>query len=614
MKKRAFTFLFYILITNILVTAQDAEILNETTLATVSNKGQLTINYSVSIQINNRRAEDLTDFSINSTKRSTVNIDAYITNINGDILNKLDRKEIKRSSASSYTTFYQDDFIEHFTLRHNSYPYIIHCAYTMKYNEFLSIARWSPVYNHKYPTRNASLTLIIPSEYRINIKEQNIKHSQLTNENGSNTYRWESSYNQIIKSECNSAPSTDILPFVTIVPQSFNYGGSGSFESWSLYGKWVDNLLTGLNDLPDDEKSKVYEIVNDRSDKKDKVKALYHYLQDNTRYINISIGIGGFKPYPASYVSYNKYGDCKALTNYMKSLLETAGIKSYYSLINSDETIESVDDSFPNQQFSHAFLMVPVDIDTFWLECTSQNAPFAYVGTSTQNRSALVIDGLNSKLIKTPALKDIDVLNHTITTIDVNLTGKSNIKIGSVCRGSSFEFLKELSKEVTLKDQDNYIKERLHLSDFELLKWSFEQKDRDSASIKLDLELESTDFCKKYESEYVLNFLPTNFSKFENPKDRKLPLVFNYPIWERNTTKFNLPKDIRISYIPADTIIVNRFGTYELHFVKNEQIITVDKNIKIHSGKYGLNEYPEFFNFIKAIQAIERKNHPILTL
>ena len=133
-------------------------------------------------------------------------------------------------------------------------------------------------------------------------------------------------------------------------------------------------------------------------------------MQDNTRYVNVTLGIGGMKPYPAEYVSNNKYGDCKALTNYMKALLQCAGIESYYSTIYAGGTAPGSDPlKCPGQQFNHVILAVPLENDTLWLENTSNTNPFAYPGTFTQNRQALLVDGSKSRLVRTPSLNETDV-------------------------------------------------------------------------------------------------------------------------------------------------------------------------------------------------------------
>jgi hypothetical protein len=50
-----------------------------------------------------------------------------------------------------------------------------------------------------------------------------------------------------------------------------------------------------------------------KSDKK-KAEFLYNHMQKHMRYVCVQLGIGGFKPFPATFVDQQKYGDCKALS------------------------------------------------------------------------------------------------------------------------------------------------------------------------------------------------------------------------------------------------------------------------------------------------------------
>ena len=60
----------------------------------------------------------------------------------------------------------------------------------------------------------------------------------------------------------------------------------------------------------------------------DKISALYKYMQDKVRYVSVQVGIGGWQPIEAETVDRLSCGDCKALANYMESLLDVAGIKT----------------------------------------------------------------------------------------------------------------------------------------------------------------------------------------------------------------------------------------------------------------------------------------------
>src|SRR6185312_13501516 len=133
-----------------------------------------------------------------------------------------------------------------------------------------------------------------------------------------------------------------------------------------------------------------------------KARFLYNYLQKNVRYVSVQLGIGGYKPFPASFVDEKKYGDCKALSNYMLTLLKTVGIPSYCAVINAGTNAEPADPDFVNDPFNHIILCVPFKNDTTWLECTSATSPFGKLGSFTENRKALLVTEDGGKLVNTP--------------------------------------------------------------------------------------------------------------------------------------------------------------------------------------------------------------------
>ena len=113
----------------------------------------------------------------------------------------------------------------------------------------------------------------------------------------------------------------------------FEYGGfKGDLSSWESMGKWIGSLNSGKDVLTPQLKAKVNELVSGLETTEEKTKAIYEYLQKNTRYVSIQLGIGGFMPFEALTVEKYGYGDCKALSNFMGAMLKEAGIKSILAL------------------------------------------------------------------------------------------------------------------------------------------------------------------------------------------------------------------------------------------------------------------------------------------
>lgn len=590
----------------------DAELLNRKTDIVISN-GKLIKNESFEIKIINQKGEKFTEIEIPFSKQYKVDkIEAFVKDSQGNIIRKLKNKEITEKSDIADFSLYEDDYVKKFTLKHNEYPYIICYSYQIQENEFTDIVNWIPLLDGEIPTLNAELSLTIPKDYSIRIQEQFVDQPEMDSVKNTIKYYWKASYNQKLKSEKFSPPLIDFLPSVTIVANKFKYVVNGKFHNWNEYSNWAFQLTRNINTLTDNEKIKITNQISGIDNNITKIRTLYHYLQDNTRYINVSINKGGIVPYPASYVCDNKYGDCKALTNYFKSVLEYIGIKAYYTLVYGGDVIPKTSNDFPMDKFNHIILYVPLENDTIWLDCTSKG-PFNYLGTFTQNRSALVVDDVKGGIVSTPKLTSEDVLETRNITVKPEENGLTDISFIDTYRGKMFERLSQLETYYNSKDKDEilrnyFIPDNLDLKDYQIIK-----SNRDDKNIKLLYNVTASSVYKKYGNEIVLSNIEFDIPQIEKPSDRKLPVQINYPINKSDTIEYYFPEGYILDRKPQDVSIYSLpYGTYNLKFMANKNSIQVIKDMLINSGEYALSDYQKFYDFCNTILNLEKGKHIIL--
>jgi hypothetical protein len=193
------------------------------------------------------------------------------------------------------------------------------------------------------------------------------------------------------------------LPVLYATPLRFEQGGyKGGCRTWQEYGAWIAHLNAGLDDLDSSSAKKTRLLVSQCVDRQDTIRVLYEYLQRNTHYFYTGLGIGGTRPIPAAEVAGYGYGDCKALSNYMKAMLKTVGIDSWYTLVKSGKGAKLASE-IPCSQFDHVILCIPNPTDTLWLECTDPEIPFGFLGSFTCDRDVLAITPEGGKLLHTPA-------------------------------------------------------------------------------------------------------------------------------------------------------------------------------------------------------------------
>ena len=586
----------------------DAVLVNQQTDLSVKNS-KLYITRSYELKINNRLGEEYTEISIPYSKMSKVSrIEAYLKDKDGMIVKKLKSGDIKDRSLISDGAFYDDYFVKEFTLKHNVYPYTMFYSYQLQESDFFYLDDWIPVKEPDIPTDNATLTLDVPKDYKFSYSAQHIDSMKTDTIENQIRFRWKASYTKQIESEIFSPDMETFFPKVVIVPDKFKFDKVGLFNSWKSYGNWEASLLEGLSDLPDEEKQHINSLITGVSNDKDKIKLLYHYLQDATRYINISIKTGGMKPYPASYVAINKYGDCKGLTNYFKSVLKYIGIPSYYTNVESGDLIKKIDMNFPSMQFDHVILCVPLKNDTLWLDCTSKG-PFNHLGTFTQNRQVFLIDKENSHFIQTPALSRDDVLEKRTIHFSSEIDNEMKASFHIVVKGESFEQLSGFSRSVSETKKSQYIREYFIEPGFDLIDYHIIPADRDSTFITLNYTAKADKIFKKYGNEVLIRLVPFSIPTFKDLKNRKNPVQINFPVNQQDSIVYQIPVGCQMSLLPKDQCINTSFGSYSIRYQLKNNTVEVLKSFVLNAGDFPVSIYKDFYKFIKTVYDIENSTY-----
>lgn len=603
-----FCLLFVLMFTNNVYSQNnDAEVVRYATLCEFRS-GKLTETDSITIRINNRFGDKYTEISIPYSKNERISdLNAWIENMDGSVVRVLKKSDIMDKSAISDISLYEDNFYKYFELKHNVYPYQVVYTYKTTYRNFIAIANWTPIIHNEIPTLLAKLKIQLSKDFPYYKYGNNISEGyRIDSSESSVTLQWKSSYLKPVKKEIFSQPD-QYKPYVIVAPLHFQYGVEGSMKDWESFGDWQYRLIKDLETLPDEEKSKISMLINGVTDKKEIVKILYHYLQDHTRYINVSIGIGGLKPYPASYVAENKYGDCKALTNYMKAMLSYVGIESHYTTVYASEQPHAFIKNFAGPQFNHVVLAVPLGKDTIWLENTMNTNPFGYMGTFTQNREALWVSKDHSKLVRIPALSRKDNQVSYKLTFDLNTNKSTTVALNISFKGRDFEMFNQLHSDFNDDEKNTIIRDYMPFDNYEVLNWELNKLHRDTTRIELKAKLNLNKFLMPLGREYYCSIYPSRIPLFSQPASRTLPVVLPYPICNADTLIYNLPVGYELKSKLEPVSITTPFGKYELVLKVIDGKIMIIKNFELFSGTYSLKQYPDFYSFIQSVKDIEGK-------
>ena len=268
-----------------------------------------------------------------STKVKEISGRSY--NAQGQLDDKMKSDDIYDLNYTSAGAIYDDLRLKLAKLDPDSYPYTVEYNYEIEYDGLISYPEFRPLTNYRLSVEKSSFRFTCPNNLKFRYREQNLPSDCRTevNMNGQNILEWELDSLSAWEEEPKSAGIQTQSPGVILAPTQFSYfGSSGQMNTWKEFGQWINGLNQGLDQLPDERQTEIRKIVGEVKDTVRTIETLYKYMQKRTRYVGIQLGLGGFKPFPAETVDRLGYGDCKALSNYMKALLNCAGIRSIYVL------------------------------------------------------------------------------------------------------------------------------------------------------------------------------------------------------------------------------------------------------------------------------------------
>ena len=192
---------------------------------------------------------------------------------------------------------------------------------------------------------------------------------------GANRWQWAINDIRPIKLEGDMPPWEGIAGrlVISLLPPAGTQNGPVSESlSWRGMGLWYLDLARGRRDPSPSIKQKVAELTASKATSLEKMQAIAAFVQSDVRYVAIELGIGGFQPHAAGDVFTQKFGDCKDKATLLSTMLNEAGIESYYVLVNSRRG--SVTDATPpNNAFNHVILAIrlPADLKDPSLQATA---------------------------------------------------------------------------------------------------------------------------------------------------------------------------------------------------------------------------------------------------
>ena len=490
-----------------------------------------------------------------------------------------------------------------------AYPYTVTYEYTMTFRKGIaSFPSFVPVTSEKVRLEKASYRLTVPAGTAISHYAQKVGEVRKEETGKTDTYHWEVPVFEGFTEEAMMPSWRTVVPNLSASPVDFTYAGvKGSQGNWEDVGRWCYGLKEGTGDLPDDVAAQVRQMTASAGTDLEKVRILYDFLRDHTRYVSIQLGIGGYKPFPAAQVHKSGFGDCKGLSNYLQAMLEAVGIQADYTLVNTDRA-RFLKDYSGIGQMNHVMLCVPLPErqDTLWVECTNPSVPLGYRHEDVAGHDVVLVKPEGGVPVRVPAYPDS--LSRRIHHIDIDLHEDGSAHI-------------DIRKELYLDYTEGWLDFREWSSEDRLAGLTqgmrIQPQDLKVTGVRDNFrDYDGSRFCPRMEIAYSLDtrqyattgkdrlFLPA--TPFNNALTvqrgtRRNEIVNESVFTLRDEIHFRLPEGYSLESIPAPVETDSEWGTFKAVVSQDEGGVTLVHEFRLKRFHEPADRYDGYRTFVRAV-------------
>lgn len=539
-------------------------------------------------------------------KRSSVsNIEATVYDAFGKEIKKIKRKDfIDQSAADGYSIF-SDNRVIFINYTPTQYPFtfVYHSEYET--STTAHIPTWYLLSNYFVSIEKSVLNVTYPSNLGFKKKEFNFSNYKIIKTKDTATQLSYTATNVLAQKYEADSPESKIFPHVMMGLESFNLEGvDGTAKNWKEYGQWFsENILKGTNNLTDETKTKIKSLVGDETDPIKKARIIYKYMQEKSRYVSVQVGIGGFKPMYANDVDRLGYGDCKALSNYTKAMLEVVGVPSYYTELYGDDDIINIESDFSSLQGNHVILCVPNGEKYVFLECTSQNAPFGFQANYTDDRDVIVMKPEGGEIIHTKSYHNKDNSQTSKGSYSLSENGDFSGKVTIISEGSQYSNKERVENLQPTEKEAYYNQYWYNINNLKIEKIAF-LNDKEKIQFTENAEIKAINYGNVSGNKmmFALDAFNQSSGNVKRIRNRKNPFEIQRGFIDTDEIEVTLPVGFSIEFLPVGFELNSKFGEYKTEIIKKDTSNLVYKRtLFIKKGLYTNKEYDEYRLYMEQI-------------
>jgi hypothetical protein len=378
-----------------------------------------------------------------------------------------------------------------------------------------------------------------------------------------------------------------------------------TFGSWeNLYAQFAASLRAAATD---DGKKKVSELAAGRNSAKEKFEAIYRFVSQKIRTVDLPAGATGFRTRSASEIISTGYATPEDKCGLFIALATAAGLPAEIAIADPNLNLKS---QLPRISPLNHFLIAAGDVASLvWLDPSLEVAPFAMLPSNLRGREALTGAAISAHWTKVPDELPYPAKQQVHVEAAVDAAGKLNAKVHYSLRGDN-ELVLRIAFHQSAKEKWNELAQLLSISDgFRGQILSVDASDPYATDVPftVDYEISTPKFVDWSKKPVRIPALLPQVGLPDPPGkpaegSAVAPILLGTPLEVETTAKLQLPADTT-AQTPTGTSVERDYATFSSSYSFVASTINASRHINFILREVPATRVADYNAFLHAVQS-----------
>jgi transglutaminase-like putative cysteine protease len=394
-----------------------------------------------------------------------------------------------------------------------------------------------------------------------------------------------------------NVPAQESEPMQPPLSETLGHVHVSTYKSWDDMGRWYWGLVKDQFTADDEVRRRALEITKDAKTDQEKVRAVYDFVVQKTRYVALEFGIHGFKPYRCAQIFARGFGDCKDKATLIVTMLKELGIPATIVILRTGLRGDFETSPASLAPFDHAIAYVP-SMDLY-LDGTAEYTGSTELPAMDRGALGIQINEGKPKLVHLP----IPPASESVTSKHVEATvapdGAASIDWRiDVSGASSSSWRQRYHAKATQKQRvQEDIASEVPAADIA----SVTASDMDDVEQKVEIRAKgrAPSFARKDADSWTVGLgakehMVRAYAPLSRRKNDLRILALST---QENETVVKLPQGAKVLSPPRSSEGKSAFGTYKVEADVQGNVVRVKTTIALTKPRISAAEYGDFRAF-----------------